>query len=65
MKYESLAFKRAHKEPMWMVYLNNVGLALTFGSLIIGSVFILSLGIGVCLFIALCYLFLTFKEILK
>ena len=65
MKRESLVFKRAHKEPMWMVYVNNIGLALTFSSLFLGSVFILSLGIGICIFIALCYSFLTFKEILK
>jgi hypothetical protein len=65
MKYESLAFKRAHKEPMWMVYVNNLGLAFVFASLLFGSVLLLGLGIGICIFIALCYSFLTFKEILK
>jgi len=65
MKFEPLAFRRAHKEPMWMVYLNNIGLAITFSSLILGSALILSLGIGLCVFISLCYLFLTLKEIVK
>jgi hypothetical protein len=50
---------RAAYEPEWMVQLNRIGIIATIIAAWKGSLFWLVLGVGSCVFVGLCYLYLV------